>query len=114
MTCVKTGAQVYLAERMEFAWCDAHFFPGAATKATGVFLFRISHVGREPISPQLHFTVDRIATWFDQNTQVASLHPSTLVALGPYITEHGYEGVPVEIALTGHSPKPPIPSESPE
>lgn len=82
MTCIKTGAHIYLAPYDEYLYGDAF-------EVNGVYYFRICERSLKPLLPVLHFIVNDYANWFDKDTA----RDSTLVAT--HCHNHGYEGVPI-------------------
>lgn len=59
MTCIKTGAHIFLRPYGAYALCDAFLINGS-------YIFRVVHFGYESIRPEVHFAVEEIAHWFDQ------------------------------------------------
>lgn len=86
--CVKTGADVYLREYGEYVHGDAYMFGDD-------LVLRICSRGHaKPVSGKIHFTVEKIAQWFDDRHTSESRN-STLLAW--VYVDHGYEGIPVNV-----------------
>ena len=80
MTCIKTGAHVFLEEYDEWAYGDMHI-------VGSVYVFRVAQVEFGPIYSVMHFTVHSIANWFKDQPY------GTIIATS--VTDHGYDGIPV-------------------
>lgn len=91
MTCVKTGADIYIIPYGEFAHCDAH-------ECNGAFFFRISHVSRSPTGSVIHYEVNNVDSWWDRGEENDDERGrpiySTLVADASSVISYGYEGRP--------------------
>lgn len=81
MTCIKTGAQIFLEEYGNYLIGDMFQFGDA-------YVFRAVAKGLEPLRPQLHFRIIRLAHWFDEHK-----FPSTLIFL--HAVDYGYDGIPI-------------------
>lgn len=81
MTCIKTGAHVYLEQYNEWAYGDVHLFGTA-------HILRVAQIEiAQPIYSHKHFTFHDVSVkWNDKPY-------GTIVSLSA--TNHGYEGVPV-------------------
>ena len=88
--CVKTGCVVWLEEYSEWAYGDA--FEGE-----GFFVFRLCQRGYIPVYHYKHFTVHKIAHWWDDQRTSMDVN-STLIAYDLYVDNHGYEGVEIKTA----------------
>lgn len=88
MTCIKTGCHAYLEEYDEWLYGDAYEFMNPAGNAfPSIYAFRIAEMRLGPRYSIKHFTIHRIlAKWDDK--------PYGTI-LATYVTNHGYEGVPV-------------------
>jgi len=91
MTCLKTGAHVYLEEYGEWVYGDMHAFTVwefANGDNAVVYVMRVSARQRVPISIIKHFTIHKIdSDWQDQPY-------GTIVATS--VTNYSYEGVPID------------------
>lgn len=87
--CVKTGCVVWLEEYNEWAYGDA--FEG-----DDFFIFRLCQrrFDHFPGQTRQHFTVHRIAHWFDDHRTSQEIN-STLVAYAQHVENFGYEGVQI-------------------
>lgn len=86
MTCVKTGAHVFLEEYHEFAYGDMHEF-------FGCHILRVSSRGPEPQngSDKVHFQVMSIMEQWNDKPY------GTIVCAG--INNFGYDGQPIKQVL---------------
>lgn len=84
MSCVKTGASIFLVDYGLYAYGDAFRFGDH-------YLFRVCHVG-EPAASVKHFSVANHTEWFDRHKE-SSDRSSTLVVPATSVFDHGYEGV---------------------
>lgn len=80
MICMKTGAEIYLAEYG--LWCRGDFFEAGSTGPGVRFgLLRINNATLSPDAkpPIKHITVHQVAQWFDRSADGTS----TLITTGP-------------------------------
>ena len=84
MTCMKTGAEIYIDQYGEWAHCDAFV-------VNGVAVFRIVQTSREPMADKIHYTVHSVDEWFDKDSIVSTL----ISTLGGW-TNHGFDGMLVK------------------
>lgn len=80
--CIKTGAQIYLAEYGTWVYGDA--FEG-----DDFFIFRVGSESFNPIASRKHFEVSLIAHWFDKGIDGRY---GTLIAYAHNVHNLGYEG----------------------
>lgn len=87
--CVKTGCHIYLTEYGEYAYGDAHEYGG-------MMMFRIAGFDLQPINNNevLHYVVHTIGQWWKDDPY------GTLIASRMYVTDFGYDGIPIEEAFT--------------
>ena len=78
MTCIKTGAHVFLEEYGEWAYGDVHL-------VNGVHILRVAQVEFSPIYLDKHFTFHAITNWWKDKPY------GTIIA--SFATNHGYNGV---------------------
>lgn len=90
MTCIKTGAHVYLEQYNEWAYGDMHEFEHVdreGCSCISVYILRVAQREFQPIIPVKHFTFLTIeGDWQDKPY-------GTILSLAAI--NHGYEGVPV-------------------
>lgn len=68
MPCTKTGAQIYIEQWGEFAWCDAF-------QVGDVAYFRIVERSREPFEhgkAEVFYRVKSFDSWFDRDSDRTS------------------------------------------
>lgn len=87
--CIKTGCLVWLEEYDEWAYGDAY-------EGDDFFVFRLCErrFTEFPGLPRKHFTIHRIAHWFDEQG-TSQQNNSTLLAYAQWVENHGSEGIPV-------------------
>jgi hypothetical protein len=91
MSCIKTGCVAYLAQYNEWVYGDAHEFPHRTLVIRAVAKIRNPHELVE-FGNVRHFTVSRMAEWFDRPTRRGET--STIIACDLGWSNHGYEGIP--------------------
>lgn len=87
MTCIHTGAHIYVHSHGVYARCDAHQFGKT-------YVFRIVEADFHPMETVIHFTVKDFDEWFDRGLSDSRRGVSTMIARD--VEEHGYEGWPLE------------------
>lgn len=87
MTCIHTGAHIFVVSHHVYARCDAHQFGKT-------YIFRVVVTDFEPLEEVIHFTVKDFDEWFDRSLSDSRRGVSTLIARE--VEEHGYEGWPLE------------------
>lgn len=85
MTCIKTGAHVYLHCYGEWLYGDMH-------KVGNNHILRAVARSFTPFRPVKHFTIYNFDYWWDKH-DMSTNRPSTLVT--HEIEDLGYEGVPL-------------------
>lgn len=84
MTCVKTGADIYIIPYGLFAHCDAF-------EVADVTYFRISHTAPTPTAHVLHYEVNNFENWWGRETE----RYSTLICENKDVQFYGYDGAPL-------------------
>lgn len=103
MGCVKTGCHVYVEEYDEYVYGDAFAVDGYSPQSNyeiaakgiqvqAVHCFRIVQRSKEPITRTLHFTVHKIAEWWDKGHEAEWNSRINSTLLSGHVTNHGYEG----------------------
>lgn len=98
MTCIKTGAHVYLADYGEWIYGDAFLIEGTFILNTNVppsrKAFRdLVHYSVASNPQQLCFGTDHSA---DAGIKVLQENGGVLIVPFDQVIEHGYEGIPVQ------------------
>jgi hypothetical protein len=87
MQCIKTGCSAYLEEYGE------HIYGDAFQTAGGALVVRCCYRGREnELGNRRHFTIRRIAHWFDDDKTGMAQNSTMIVEPAGYV-DHGYEGI---------------------
>lgn len=84
MACIKTGAQVYLAQYGRYMICDIHEF------SNGLWVLRGSGESLSPSRDKLHATIIDVAQDWQTDTNGVATH----VVEPDNYTYYGYDGVP--------------------
>lgn len=108
MTCIKTGCVAYIEDFEQWVYGDAHSYgaPDSYAEKQGVLVIR-AVLSTEKISELRefgwvrHFTVKRVAEWWDANKTSMNQNSSLISNPGNWIN-HGYDGI-AEPRLTKRS-----------
>lgn len=87
MSCVKTGFHAFLETHGIFLYGDAF-------EVSGVLIFRVCYMGREPARRRKHYTIKNYLFWFDDE-KTSDDYNSTLVVAREDVVSHGYDGIDV-------------------
>lgn len=88
MSCVKTGAHIFI--KSYGIWCYGDAFSIHDKDTARVAYFRIVQESHRPIYPMLHFTVEEVENWWDRGKPCISI----LITKIDAFTNHGYDGIP--------------------
>lgn len=85
MSCIKTGAQIYIVPFGVWCICDAF-------EVADAIYFRIAGESDVPERDALHFEVGNYENWWDRHAEGRC---STMICNTSEVVSHGYDGDPI-------------------